>query len=219
MDRRLSYSDGMRRPMDVLFQQLHLSRPSWSSELEADEETAVSEDLWRLPVDPRIPDFVIYRSLSRFVMPLTEMARYGYPLPDPESREPGRAIVPRGIYPTTPNFFNSNQRTCSRCKEVFQVKEDGTPVVWKRCFYHKGVLKRHPRSGVLSYSCCFRPMASLGCRLSDSHVVDGSGHPDYERNFRSTIKRPPGRRDTLSPGVYALDCEMVREKDACFFLV
>lgn len=159
-----------------------------------------------LPVDPRLPDFVIFRSLSRFLMSRDKMQVYGYPLPDPDSREEGKVLIPDGIYPTTKNYFNSNQRTCSRCKHVFQVKEEGTPVVWKRCFYHRtSLLKRSPVSGVQQYACCRRPISSLGCKVSDSHVVDGSGHPDYDRHFRPTVRRTGAG---CSP-VYALDCEMV----------
>lgn len=167
-------------------------------------QAVTTADISRLPVDSRMPDIVIYRSLAKFLLSYDKMLTYGYPLPDPDSEVKGKALIPRGIYPTTTNYFNSNQRTCSRCKNVFQVKEDGTPVIWKRCFYHKGLLKMHPRTGIQTYSCCFRPISSLGCKVSDSHVVDGSGHPDYDRNFLQTE-----RRSSAPPAVYALDCEMV----------
>lgn len=173
-------------------------------------QAVTTADISRLPVDRRLPDFVVYRSLSRFVMSKERMITYGYPVPDDKSREPGKVLIPTGIYPTTANYFNSNQRTCSRCKEIFQVKDDGTPVIWKQCFYHRGMLKHQHRSGIMSYSCCYKPYSSEGCKVSDSHVVDGSGHPDYDRHFRQTVKKNGNQRTRDNcPGVYALDCEMV----------
>jgi hypothetical protein len=161
--------------------------------------------IYKLPVDPSTPDMIIYSCLEKYVMILEKMETYGYPLPHPT--EEGKAIIPTGLYPTTVNYFNSNQRTCSRCKTIFQVKEDGTPIVKHRCFYHKGLLKRHPFLGFQIYSCCRQVISSLGCKYSDAHVVDGSGHPDYDRGFIRTQKKdlPEGS----CSGIFALDCEMV----------
>ena len=169
-----------------------------------------ASDLMQLPIDSKLPDFVIYRSLQKYIMTPDRMETFGYPLPI-HDEEDGRVKIPAGFYPTTRNYFNSNQRTCCRCKTVFQVREDGRPVLDKRCFYHRGQLKLpFNRLGPLVYSCCGREMSSLGCQMSESHVVDGSGHPDYDRHFRRTVNRQDDFVKTKDwcPGVYALDCEM-----------
>lgn len=174
----------------------------------------IESTLFKLPIDPEMPEWLVYQSLERFVMSKEQMEIYGYPIPDKESNEEGKVIIPPGFYPPTVNYFNSNQRTCSRCKTIFQVRDDGTPVVKKKCYYHRGFL-RSLTGGLPEYSCCKHPIASAGCLISDAHVVDGSGHPDYDRGFKMTQPKELAmdRKFTPSsihesPGIYALDCEM-----------
>lgn len=165
---------------------------------------ATCDVLSRLPIDREMPEWLIYQLMERFVMSCDKMKTFGYPIPEEESDE-GKVTIPSGFYPSTVNYFNSNQRTCSRCKTVFQVKDDGTPVVRKKCHYHRGFLRtNHGRTP--EYSCCKHPMASAGCLISDSHIVDGSGHPDFDRGFKVT--QPKQLAPGTSAGIYALDCEM-----------
>lgn len=187
-----------------------MSRPhtfeSPSNRTKDQVEDLVDGALFKSPIDPEMPEWLLFQSLERYVMSREKMEMYGYPIPDPNSPEDGKVIMPPGFYPPTVNYFNSNQRTCSRCKTVFQVREDGTPVVKKKCYYHRGFLRKSLSSGLPEYSCCKHPIASAGCLISDAHIVDGSGHPDYDRGFKVTQAKQIA--PATSPGIYALDCEM-----------
>jgi hypothetical protein len=175
------------------------------------DQPVIEASIYRLPIDPNTPELIIYACMERYIMSSEKKLIYGYPMEDPKSGEEGKVIIPTGLYPSTPNYFNSNQRTCSRCKTVFQVKENGTPVVEQRCYYHRGFLRfnnnPYAQNKMQTYSCCGQVISSLGCKVSDAHVVDGSGHPDFDRGFVKT--QPKALEPGSSPGVYALDCEMV----------
>ena len=81
----------------------------------------VNDVIFRLPIDPEMPEWLLYRCLEKFIMSTEKMELYGYPIPDLLSEEEGKVIIPPGLYPPTINYFNSNQRTCSRCKTVFKL--------------------------------------------------------------------------------------------------
>ena len=153
-----------------------------------------------------LPQVYVYDFFKKFLMKEEDLRSYGYPFPDPLT--PGRAILPKPDSKTW-NDFKELVRVCCRCKKRFQVSEEGIPINRKdACVYHGGRIWSEKSHGTLTkiYSCCKQEVSSGGCCSSDFHVVDGAGHPDYDRGFVQTERKQlsPGQ----SPGMFALDCEM-----------
>lgn len=153
------------------------------------------------------PIFMIYKFLEKFIMSADNLKTYGYPIAD--ANEEGTVILPTD--PRTLNNYRSNNRICCRCLKTFTVGEDGVPTRKETCIYHPGRIWSERTGGtfIKIYSCCKNETGTGGCSSSDVHIVDGTGHPEYNKGF---VKTPPSKGDTDSPnscpGIYALDCEM-----------
>lgn len=153
------------------------------------------------------PPTLIYKFLEKFVMSSDSMKTYGYPICDP--KEEGSVILPTD--PKTLNNFKSNNRICCRCLKTFTVGEDGFPTRREACIYHPGRIwsGRTGGSFVKIWSCCKNETAAGGCSSSDVHIVDGSGHPEYNKGFvKTTPSKSSSDESNDCPGIYALDCEM-----------
>ena len=158
----------------------------------------------RLPIDSKTPDVVVYQKLAAFVLSPGKLQEFGfvnvvvlilsrvahcfhrYPKMESASGVAGNVIIPPLQYAAVVSDFSSNKRKCQRCRSVFQVKSDGTPVTWEKCLYPGG--------------------GRSGTQVSDCHAVHGFNHRDYKRNFVQTKQRGD---DASSAGVFALDTEMV----------
>ena len=153
------------------------------------------------------PVFMIYKFLEKFIMSQDNLKTYGYPIAD--VNEEGSVILPTD--PRTLNNFKSNNRICCRCLKTFTVGEDGVPTRKETCIYHPGRIWSERTGGtfIKIYSCCKNEISAGGCSSSDVHIVDGTGHPEYNKGF---VKTKPSKGDNDSPnscpGIYALDCEM-----------
>ena len=150
----------------------------------------------------QVPDELLYDVLEKYVMSSEKLKEHGYPLPDP--KDPKKAVIP--IDSRVLNDFKSKSRVCSRCLKTFYVKDNGAPIKKEACVYHSGRLWTSKVHGsiVKQYSCCKNDPSSLGCCCADSHIVDGSGHPDYLTGFVSSKKSISKKEKKM----FALDCEM-----------
>lgn len=153
------------------------------------------------------PVFMIYKFLEKFIMSSDSLKTYGYPISDP--KEEGAVILPFDA--KTLNNFKSNNRICCRCLKTFSVGEDGLPTRKETCIYHPGRIWSERTGGtfIKIYSCCKNETGTGGCSSSDVHIVDGSGHPEYNKGFVKSRQSRLSNDDAADcPGVYALDCEM-----------
>lgn len=159
----------------------------------------------------KVPDHLLYKILQRFTMSKEQLKSHGYPIADP--KDPTKVIIPeddqyRG---KTKSDFSSSMRTCCRCRKEFTVNpKTGVPVKKNdHCVHHPGRIWSQKVNGTMVkiYSCCRSESGSSvssGCASADCHVVDGTTHPDYGKNFVSTKLKDQDQ----CPGIYALDCEM-----------
>lgn len=103
------------------------------------------------------------------------------------------------------------QHTCARCRSAFRIK-DGKIVQQQGCVYHHGKLRsgwKGHSSGETVYTCCGGDGDSAGCTAARQHVWSGvltgfNGPYDFVRTKARRHPPPSG-----TPGVYAMDCEMV----------
>ncbi|KAI1280756.1 putative exonuclease GOR [Halotydeus destructor] len=152
-----------------------------------------------------LTDAMMYSCMKKYVMSESKLNQYGYPIMSPEAE--GTVILP--IFdPKTLNDFENTRRVCFRCKNSFDVDEQGIPLQKKVCLYHNGSLRNMRSRGfvALKYSCCQGGPSAVGCSSAVSHVVNGHGHPQYCRGYVQT--KPRKISPESSPGVFALDCEM-----------
>lgn len=156
-----------------------------------------------------LPESMIYKFLQNFVMKPDNLKIYGYPMP--HETQVGTAVLPEPDKKTLKNDYSKNFRHCSRCSKIFRVTEDGVPVKKDdSCVYHSGRIWNERSGGSVNrkYNCCKQDPSSGGCTSNTFHVVDGIGHPDYNKGFvKTVVKRVKDKYS--SPGIYALDCEMV----------
>ena len=156
-----------------------------------------------------LTDLELYQMMKKYLLNEQQLVEYGYPRKDPKSRE--LAIVP--VKPellSWKNDYNTSLRTCSRCKKLFKVDDEGMPIKLETCIFHPGRLwnERFNKSYERKYSCCKNYAGSDGCCSNKYHVVDGYDHPNYCKGYVKTLpKRPPPA--TGYYGIYGLDCEMV----------
>ena len=130
---------------------------------------------------------MIYQFLEKFIMSSESLKSYGYPIPDP--KEDGAVILPTD--PKVLNNFKSNNRICCRCRKTFNVGEDGFPIRKETCIYHPGHIWSTRTGGtfVKIWSCCKNDTTADGCSSGDVHIVDGSGHPEYNKGFVKTTTK------------------------------
>lgn len=154
-----------------------------------------------------VPIEDLYKALEKFIMTSDKLKTYGFPMEDPDHE--GQAILPTDTHVL--NNFTSNRRVCFRCKKQFLVKDSGVPVRKETCLHHWGRLWTRRSHGSIQkiYSCCEQEITSGSpqpCSSAESHVVDGSGHPDFLKGYVKTTKNK--KLVGKCPGIFALDCEM-----------
>ena len=153
-----------------------------------------------------LSESMLYTFLKKFTMKVETLKEYGYPMVDTE--HDGCAILPPPDNKTL-NDFKTSRRICCRCKNSFQVDDDGVPLTDEGCLYHWGRLWNERSHGQLDrkYSCCKMDQTAAGCSSADAHVVDSRGHPDFCKDY--VVTKPRKLAPDACPGIFALDCEMV----------
>ncbi|KAK9881338.1 hypothetical protein WA026_015464 [Henosepilachna vigintioctopunctata] len=100
------------------------------------------------------------------------------------------------------------EQTCARCGTEFYLTSAGY-LTHERCYYHYGKLKYQWRDGNQDsvFTCCGRPFNSKGCSVGQLHVWSGLER-GLNDNLEGFVRTQPRTNLWVSPGIYALDCEM-----------
>ncbi|XP_063880330.1 exonuclease GOR-like [Scylla paramamosain] len=136
----------------------------------------------------------LYARLNQRALSEAQLFNYGFPRP---GILPGKARV--RIHPDT--FWTAHpspkERTCERCKKIYEVDSSGYPMVKEVCRWHQ----RRAKNGI--HGCCGRSTYGKTCKTSPLHVTSDID-PDNLKGFIDTSDS-----DISSISVFALDCEMV----------
>ncbi|XP_053946451.1 RNA exonuclease 1 homolog isoform X2 [Anastrepha ludens] len=147
----------------------------------------------------KLPGDKAYDMVQELCLTEEQLVSNGFPRP---GKGPGLAVITSAKPSRRPN---DDERYCSRCGKVFNLKIYEEVCV-DECNYHpksagyrRGFADNHHR-------CCQQPTGTPGCSYANYHVAD---YIDYDNltGYVTTIKKEakyiPTKKD-----IYALDCEM-----------
>lgn len=152
----------------------------------------------------------LYDRLLRYLLPIEELEKYGYPCRDPD--EPNLRKVPlcKDGHKQQLRCDFAESYICDRCTKVYRVNPNtGMPLATtSKCIYHPGHMwnERINRALEKRYSCCKGDPSAGGCSSNPYHVHKGELELANYEGFVET--QPKLEREPNKHGIYALDCEM-----------
>lgn len=147
-------------------------------------------------------------SCSRYILPLSEYADWGYPdYTDPKLVNP----------PETQPDAAGTEQTCDRCQKLFVVSADNKEERAGECRFHFGKMLPKVMEGRKKwlYSCCDSERGEKGCQ-EGLHVFREKDNDEAlaRREPYKTVKAICKGADPATKGwleVVAIDCEMICE--------